>query len=56
MNVLFIFEFGVPFYRHFVVDGVAEIADEIKIVSGSDRFEGLGHKQETRLAKMSGPV
>jgi len=52
MNVLFIFEFGAPFYRRFVVDGVSEIADDVKIVSGSDRFEGLGHKQETRLAKV----
>lgn len=54
MRAVFIFEFGLPPYRRFVVDALQKLPVDIKILSGTDRFRGWQGSRERRLPKWFG--
>jgi glycosyltransferase involved in cell wall biosynthesis len=54
VKVLFIFEFGLPPYRRFIIDALHKLRADIRIVSGTDRFRGWKGSKERRLNRWLG--
>lgn len=52
--MLFIFEFGIPPYRRFIIDGIGQFADAVRLVSGTDRFDDQGFQSLKRLSRIIG--